>query len=486
MIENSDATSLGASTSEPSLDKAGSVSIERLLLLNNIGDGRDLYNGNYLVELNIREDIFSNFMSGEITISDSENLINEMPIRGEELLYVKLKTPTFENEYIEKIFKVYGIQDRIVQEQKQVYTLKFVSIEAFLDVNLPIFKAFEDKIGNVVNNVFVEFLSTTNVIDLKDNQWIEADSSACIIHPKIDEENFGPENNVRFVSPGWTPMKIINWLASKSIPPGKLEACNYLFFESNKFFYFTTLEYLFLQAQRNNAYIGPYYVSPSNIRNSDINGDTQGPNIIREMVLINDLVQPKAIDLFKNYMTGYLSNRLINLDFTYKKYNRIDYDHVEQWGNYVHVDNLSVPFFNPENKDPDLIVRNPASHISFYPSQSLLFAGKQKIKKNYDQYIGEIHGNRLSNMLELDNLRLEIVISGRTDIEVGSIMYISFPNPKPADEGDTVADREDTLFSGNYLVSAINHKITILEHKMICEVLKDGFYSKKAVKGKVE
>jgi hypothetical protein len=203
------------------------------------------------------------------------------------------------------------------------------------------------------------------------------------------------------------------------------------------------------------------------------------------MALINDLIQPKAIDMFKNYMTGYLANRLINLDFTYKKYIPVDYDHVEQWASYVHIDNLSVPFFNPENKDINLIVRNPASHISFYPSQSLLFSGKQEIKKNYDQYVGEIHGNRLSNLLELDNLRLEIVISGRTDIEVGSIMYISFPNPKPVEEGDTITDREDTLYSGNYLVSCINHKITILEHKMICEVLKDGFYSKKAIEGKI-
>jgi hypothetical protein len=62
-------------------------------------------------------------------------------------------------------------------------------------------------------------------------------------------------NKVKFISPGWSPLKCINWLASKAIPKDGV-AKNFIFFESNKNFYIGTLENLFRDAHENKNYFG--------------------------------------------------------------------------------------------------------------------------------------------------------------------------------------------------------------------------------------
>ena len=47
-----------------------------------------------MIELSIYEDIFTNTIHGTIAISDSFDLIHNFPFIGEELINIKLKTPT--------------------------------------------------------------------------------------------------------------------------------------------------------------------------------------------------------------------------------------------------------------------------------------------------------------------------------------------------------------------------------------------------------
>ena len=88
---------------------AGTVDIQELVIFTNTGKFLDIKD--YLSELNIYEDIFSPTMHGDFLFVDSRNLIKELPIVGEEYLYVKLTTPSTEKN-IEKIFRIYSITDR--------------------------------------------------------------------------------------------------------------------------------------------------------------------------------------------------------------------------------------------------------------------------------------------------------------------------------------------------------------------------------------
>ena len=95
------------------------------------------------------------------------------------------------------------------------------------------------------------------------------------------------------------------------------------------------------------------------------------------------------------------------------------------------------------------------------------------IEGNADEKYPYIFGNRSSNLYELTNFRMKITIPGRTDIVVGSVISIIFPEVTPRDDSD-LTSHNGKLFSGKYLITAIRHKINPVKHYMIMEVVKDS------------
>ena len=421
-----------------SLQNPGDVNIEKMTLLGTRNIAIDL--DDYFVEFNLYEEIFSPGMTGSVVVSDSRNLVSSMPIVGEEILLVKFTTPTFPSS-IEKAFRVTGISDKhIVRGQNtQLYTLNFCSQEIVLDMNSPIYKSFEGKIDDVVIEIYNDYIALEDDTPLK-----------------ILTET---KNKVKFVSPGWTAFKCINWLASRSIPV-EGSACNFLFWESNKSFYYGSLETIF----KGNRFVGEYTYAQSNIR--------EGPtrDVQREMFLTDSIENVVTVDAARNYTNGYLANRLIELDVMNKKYELIDYDHTEKFSSYQHMSGSSaLPFFAKDT------MRNPACDISFYPKHPKLhYKDDAPYEENINEVYKDIHGNRKSNLLELDNFKLIMHIPGRTDMECGQMLKLNYPQIAPRDSTDKVKSKLDPLYTGAYLITAIRHQINPVRHKMIVELTKDS------------
>ena len=202
-------------------ESAGNIDFKEVVLINSQLKTIDV--SDYISEISLQEDILSPVMHGQILFIDARNLIKEFDIIGEEFIYLKVVTPTSDSP-IEKMFRIYGITNRILLNDKstQSYVVNIVSAEAIQNVINPIFKTYEGKVSDVVVNIFKEFLTlkrhpikTGNGYDFIEN------GTELFATPTL--------NQIKFVSPGWTPIKCINWCASKSIPE-KGKACNYLFF----------------------------------------------------------------------------------------------------------------------------------------------------------------------------------------------------------------------------------------------------------------
>ena len=446
---------------EQGLQRAGEVRIEQLKLINSADEVIDL--SEFIVELNLYEDLFKNYLHGNLVITDSRNLIDKFNIHGEEFLNVKLRTPSFpDSEVIEKTFRVFKLTDRTIvrDTNSQNFVLHFISVEFFYDVNLPLFAPFEGTITAVAGRIFSDFLATSR------NYSISESNNEIKENPRPTELIIINEasNKVKFISPGWSPLKCINWLASKAIPKDGV-AKNFIFFESNKNFYFGTLENLFRDAHENKNYFGRYLISASNVRD-----DKNSQNVIRELFLAKDVEMVETTDYIKNYTNGYLGNRLVYLDVFNKEYQLIDYDHTENYEKQFHSSgkgNEAKPVFNRDT------FKNFATNISFYPKNPKLFDNYQD---NINEKMGEIHGNRLSSMLELTNIKMNMTVPGRTDVEVGRIIYFEYPSLGAKEESDTGSTAQDKLYSGYYLITAIHHKVSKLEHQMVMEVIKDSLY----------
>ena len=446
---------------EQGLQRAGEVRIEQLKLINARDEVIDL--SEFVVELNLYEDLFKSYLHGNIVITDSRNIIDQFNIHGEEFLNIKLRTPSFpDNQVIEKTFRVYKLSDRTIVRDKntQNFVLHFISIEFFYDVSLPLFVPFEGTITDVAGRIFSDFIATSRNFNVSesDNTVSENPKGTDLII--INESS----NKVKFISPGWSPLKCINWLASKAIPKDGT-AKNFIFFESNKNFYFGTLENIFRDAHENKNYLARYFISASNVRE-----DKSSQNVAREMFLAKDVEMIETTDYIKNYTNGYLGNRLIYLDVYSKEYQLIDYDHTTNYEKQFHSSGKGTEAKPVFNKDT---FKNFATNISFYPKNPKLFDDYQD---NINEKMGEIHGNRLSSMLELTNIKMNMTVPGRTDAEVGRLIYFEYPSMGAQEPGDTESSAQDKLYSGYYIISAIHHRITKMEHEMIMEVIKDSLY----------
>lgn len=449
-----------------SLQKAGSVKIEELKLISTNNTIWDLTE--FLVELNIFEDIFSNYLQGNIVLTDSRNLIEKVPIIGEELLVLKVKTPSFPDDFtIKKTFRVFKLSDRNVvrDNNTQNFILYFASIELFYDILLPLFVPFEGKITDVVEEIYTNYISASRDFDIGEssNSVKEIEHSTPLF--VLNETT----NKVKFVAPGWTPFKCLNWLATKSIPKNG-KAKNYLFFETNKAFIFGSIEHILKEvAQNENLLAGTYFISASNIRD-----DLNSPNIPREFFIAKDAEMVDTTDHVKNYTNGYLASRLITLDVHNKKYNVVDYDYVKEYKKQFHTSgsgSTAEPVFTEDS------LRNFATNINYYPINPKLFTD---FKENVSEKIEEIYGNRKSSLLDLTNIKMNITVPGRTDLAVGRVIYFSYPSLGPKSEEDkTPEEKEDKDYSGYYLITAIRHKINKIDHSMRMEIIKDSLYLRK-------
>jgi hypothetical protein len=446
---------------EQGLQRAGEVRIEQLKLINSSDEVIDL--SEFVVELNLYEDLFKNYLHGNLVLTDSRNLIDKYNIHGEEFLNVKLRTPTFpDSEIIEKTFRVFKLSDRTIvrDNNTQNFVLHFISVEFFYDVSLPLFAPFEGTVTDIAGRIFSDFLATSRNFNVSEtNNEIKEDPKPTELIV-INEAS----NKIKFISPGWSPLKCINWLASKAIPKDGV-AKNFIFFESSKNFYFGTLENLFRDAHQNKNYLGRYLISASNVRE-----DKASQNVNREMFLAKDVEMVESTDYIKNYTNGYLGNRLIYLDVFNKEYELIDYDHVLNYEKQFHSSGKGEEAKPVFNKDT---FRNFATNISFYPKNPKLF---NDYPDNISEKMGEIYGNRLSSMLELTNIKMNMTVPGRTDAEVGRIIYFEYPSMGAKDETDTGSSAQDKLYSGFYIITAIHHKVNKHEHTMTMEVIKDSLY----------
>jgi len=440
----------------PSLQKAGSVNIQEIKLISSNNVQIDL--NEFIIEINLYEDIFSSHLYGDIFLNDSRNLIDLLPIIGEEYLNLSFFTPGFDNFKIQKTFRIFRLSNRqiVKDNSSQTFVLHFASVELFYDMLLPLYRSYTGKITDLVQELFFDYVAESRNFVIKEDGSSDFNTTNTPLTIINDTSN-----SVKFVSPGWSPFKCINWLASKSIPKEGTSK-NFLFFESNKSFYFGSIEYLYKDALETKNIVGVYSYSPNNAKNN------KQRDIAKEMFTITDIQMVQTTDHVKNYTNGYLANRLITLDVFNKKYELFDYDYVEDYKNNYHTSGKgenAVPVFVQESP------RNFTSSISYYPVNPKLF---NDFPGNISEKMGEIHGNRKSTLLDLTNIKLNITVPGRSDIEVGNLIYIKFPALGPAVESDQNKEHIDRSYSGYYLITAIHHRLTGLEHTMIMEVVKDS------------
>jgi hypothetical protein len=240
-----------------------------------------------------------------------------------------------------------------------------------------------------------------------------------------------------------------------------------MYYESNKAFYFTNIEALIDIARTSKQIYQEYVYIAANRQPLGQEGGFV-KDIDADYRKVQDMHVVTGYNALKNTQTGYLANRLYTFDVVTKNRGINDYNHFEQYSSFRHMQDISGTAVAPFKLG---IPTEAAGFNQFYPQHDQLYAG---VRQNAGDIIDKILPIRTSTAIELTNLKIEITVPGRTDAEVGNLIYFHYPDAAPKDETDKNLAGDDLLYSGHYLITAIRHKINGLKHVMIMEIVKDS------------
>ena len=136
--------------SAESIRFAGDVNIDKIEIISSNGFIQNVTN--QVIAIEIFEDLYSPFISGNVVVKDSLDLANLFPFVGEEFINISIRTPSFDDA--DKIFNaqfyIFKMTNReLMGDRNVVYQLHFISPESIVDLNKKLSKVYEGKISDI-------------------------------------------------------------------------------------------------------------------------------------------------------------------------------------------------------------------------------------------------------------------------------------------------------------------------------------------------
>ena len=406
---------------------AGDVSIDKVKVISSKGFFQDITA--QVITVQYFEDIFSPFIKGTLIVKDSLDLLNLFPFVGEEFVELEISTPTLEKP-LKGTYYIYKMTDReIIGDREVVYQLHFISTEAVVDINKKTSKVYKGKISDIAKNLLTDKLDG---LETKKQFFVEE-----------------TVNNTKFISNFWSPIKNIMMCAKNAV--NKNNVPNYVFFENRDGFYFVSLDSL------NSAGVMAEFILDKYTRD-ELPGGGSARNVQEDYKRIQELSIPQAFDYADRIKSGMLSSRIHSFDVTRKTYTAKNYNIFQKFDKQNHLNP------NPLNSSSAIFKNNSA--IVVYPRMFENFSGWGDVT-NFKSV-----QERASKMKAAEAHMIQIVVPGRTDYTVGQKVHVTLNKMEPISTEDV--DITDKMFSGNYLVAALNHVINREKHECTMELIKDS------------
>jgi hypothetical protein len=481
-----------AVTIDDGLQKPGDVIINQLLL-NTVSSDFSLDLKPYMMEFHLYEDIFSPTLQGSVVIRDAINLIGKLPIIGDEILTVDIQTPwgalAGENKSnlgsfdplnkIQKSFSVYAVKNRkLNNDREQYYQLFFCSIEASTDNIIRLSQKYEGTTDEIAFKIFEENISTPRIFTNKQAVDNADDKTQLFIADT-------PHSSViTFVPPMWSPIQTINWLAKRCIG-SEYKSPTFLFFETTKAFYLSSIEELVAYQLENNQIYSDYVYHP-NINELDTTSSvSKGFATVEAMNFLTNL------DIIQSQDLGHFASTVHSFDLVKKDYTPYTYDHgfnfngkpdqpIKHMESYKFVaDSKGAGSYQyDETRKYNMIfpinVLRSGDNRPFVSTVNpgVLDSTEDSIDLHPEQFVAQ----RNSSLMDITTMRLQLTVPGRTDIEVGRLIRFFYPSVGEKNvKDDSEAGIWDILISGIYMVTAIHHQITPFRHTMFIEIAKDSY-----------
>jgi hypothetical protein len=389
-----------------------------------------------MLEIDLYEDIFSHTLSGSISLTENFNLIHDLPIIGEEIVEIEFLTPSV-NKTFSKAFFLYKIGRRVMDgNSKNTYSLQIVSVEALIDLNTKISRAFTGMPGTIIEDIFKRYFKSDTKLE-------------------VDNTN----NLVKFFSPYWSPFKCINYAASHAFDSDKFKTPSYLFYETNQKFKLKALHNLFNQKP-----VTEFFFDKNPARKLQDDGESTR-NIDREYKTVENFEIIEAMDYIDRIMNGVYSFKVYDVNILNKTLGKHTYNY---WDNFKETSHLGD---SPQHSD-NVYFDKENGRIEWAVTHPYMYDG---IKKDYN---AEIVSKRIPLLSQTEMFTVEITVPGRLGIEVGDVVLFHLMNYSTKKNEDKTKTDLDKYYSGKYLITSIEHRLTRTRHKMNISLMKESFANK--------
>jgi len=214
------------------VDRPGAFELSDIILISyqssdGSGTPKRLSIRSLVQEVSIYESLDGKFLSGDMVLLDGTNAIQSLPITGFERVEFFFRTPGTDKGFDFSVKSghpmfVYALKNRTgANPRSQIYTLKFISMEAIRNHQTRVSQAFTGNIDQMVTDICYNYLKTKKDLVIEETK-----------------------SNHKFVIPRLKPTKAIEQLR-KNAQSLHYENSGFLFFENGDGFNFKSYEGLF-------------------------------------------------------------------------------------------------------------------------------------------------------------------------------------------------------------------------------------------------
>ena len=294
------------------LQYAGEFSLDKCELISSAGVTVDI--SSLIVEINIFEDIFAHSLNGSIIIGDTNNLVDNMPIVGQEFIALKITTPGMAEQKIDFSENVFCLHEIGVRQEtttsSEMIELRICTPELLRNHRTRISKSYEETIDKIVQSV----LENEKYVNTKKDIFVE------------------PTQGIRkIISPNYHPFHFIRNLTRESIS-AKNNSPHYLFFENIFGYHFRSLQSLYEDGVQGEFHCGDKGFDEKYSSSSDAG------KIAQSFKRVLAYQVPNKNNSLYDIRGGMLGSTLIMHDIYNKKYTKSTFNYFENHDEYQRIE----------------------------------------------------------------------------------------------------------------------------------------------------
>ena len=450
-----------------SIQYAGEFAIAECILYT-VG-GKELDLTDLVVGVNIYESIFNNSITGDISFTDTNNIIGNAKIIGQEKLSLSLITPdatdnydrTNSIEFGEMPFYVFKVKSsNSINDKTMGYTLSFTTAEIVRNGHIRVAQSYK---GEPALDIVKKVVRDPELLNSKKEFFYEETT-----------------NNYKMVAPNMRPFDFINMVARKSLSKDYNFAPTFLFYETIKGYFFRTIDSMM---DRKN----PRMIYREHTPNAFVDGK---PDIVANLQNILSYEVISSSDTLVSQRAGMYASKMLEIDLFNKSYTTHDYDYIKNYEDDVHADEFNksgsdiAPVLSEATDDyGNFLSEYPDSvfYVQTTDTTNELFTPMHQEGKetpfdtiNTKQWLQR----RKSRFAQLESsLALRVEVPGNTVLQAGDLIGLEILNRTSVTE-----EQYDEVYTGRYLVRKIHHQFaktgSQLMHTVLMECVRDTLSTK--------